>query len=118
MRHPARLLCLTLLLAFSVPALLHPSPGGRVEAQDLTPLPFHDLAERVTDRYEGRLLAAEIDRPTEMEQRLGTRLVYEFRLMTAKRNLLNIRMDAQTGRFLEVAGRGQIEAQRNDKDDD
>jgi hypothetical protein len=101
-------------------AVLPPWPASHAMAvaQDITPLPFHDLAERVTDRYEGRLLAAGMSPPSPAEEQLGVRWVYAFRLMTDQRNLLNIRLDAETGRFLEVAGRGQIEALKHEKDDD
>lgn len=85
-------------------------------AQDFQPLPFHDLARRVTDRYEGRLIGAEMRRPAPPERDLGVALVYEFRLLTPDRNLLKIRLDARTGRFLEIAGRGQLQALRK-KDD-
>lgn len=110
------------------PALPQHVLGAPAAAQDFRPLPFHDLARRVDDRYRGRLIGAGIVRPTPHEQDLGAALVYEFRLMTPQRNLLRIRMDARDGRFLEVAGRGQIEAMRrnegrghdgrNDDDDD
>lgn len=81
-------------------------------AQDFQPLPFHDLARLVSERYEGRLVGAEMRRPTPHERDLSVALVYEFRLLTPGRNLLNIRLDARTGRFLEVAGRGQLQALR------
>lgn len=89
-----------------------------VMAEDFRPLPFHDLAERVNDRYRGRLLAAGMTRPTPHERALGAALVYEFRLLTPQGNLLKIRMDARSGRFLEIAGRGQLDALRGDDDDD
>lgn len=38
--------------------------------------------------------------------------MYQFRLLTPQRNLLDIRMDARTGRFLSVSGRGQVQARR------
>lgn len=90
----------------------HPLAAASAAAQDFRPLPFHDLAGRVQDRYQGRLIGAGAVRPTPHERRLGAALVYEFRLLTPRRNLLKIRMDARTGRFLEVSGRGQIEALR------
>lgn len=87
-------------------------------ADDFRPLPFHTLAERVGDRYRGRLLAATAAPPTPHERDLGAALVYEFRLMTPAGALLRIRLDARTGRFLEVAGRGQTQALRRHRDDD
>jgi hypothetical protein len=90
----------------------------RVAAQDFRPLPFHELAKRVDRRYRGRLIGADIAPPTPQERELGAALVYEFRLMTPQRHLLLIRMDARNGRFLEVAGRGQLAALRRDPRDD
>lgn len=90
----------------------------RVAAQDFRPLPFHELAKRVDRRYRGRLIGADIAPPTPQERELGAALVYEFRLMTPQRHLLLIRMDARNGRFLEVAGRGQIAALRREPLDD
>ncbi|WP_374303195.1 PepSY domain-containing protein [Paracoccus sp. (in: a-proteobacteria)] len=46
------------------------------------------------------------------ERDLGAELVYQFRLLTPQRNLLDIRIDARTGRFLSVAGRGQLAARK------
>ncbi|MDO5646818.1 PepSY domain-containing protein [Paracoccus sp. (in: a-proteobacteria)] len=76
------------------------------------PLPFHDAAVRVTARYQGRLIAAAPKPPTPDEMELGAQLVYEFRLLTPARHLLVIRMDARDGRFLDVAGQGQLQARR------
>lgn len=137
MRRRPALLVLTLLLAsaglaalwFRPPPPLPPSPVPRhhiaapANAQDFRPQPFHELAERVHDRYRGRLIGVQIAPPTPDERDLGAELVYEFRLMTPQRNLLRIRLDARSGRFLEVAGRGQIEAlrkggSRHDNEDD
>ncbi|MBU3032224.1 PepSY domain-containing protein [Paracoccus marinaquae] len=92
-----------------------PLPGPAA-AQDFQPRPFHDLAERVADRYRGRLIGAEVVPPTAHERDLGAPLVYEFRLVTPQRNLLIIRMDARSGRFLDIAGRGQLQALRRDVD--
>lgn len=121
MRH-ARLILLMLTAVLAGPLLHARGPevattrphvlASAAAAQDFRPLPFHDLAERVHDRYRGRLIGAAAVRPTPDERRLGAALVYEFRLLTPRRNLLKIRMDARTGRFLDVAGRGQTEARR------
>lgn len=87
-------------------------------AQVALPLPVHQLAARIEARYQGRLVGAYPDRPTAREQALGASLVYDFRLITPQRNLLKIRLDARTGRFLEVAGQGQLQALRETKDRD
>lgn len=80
--------------------------------QAFRPLPFRELTKRVTARYEGRIIAAGTRSPHPKERDLGADLIYEFRLLTPKRHLLNIRLDARTGSFLEVAGRGQIAARK------
>lgn len=81
-------------------------------AEGFRPLPFHRIAEAAAARYHGRLVGAETRPPHPHERELGAELVYEFRLLTPARNLLVIRMDARDGRFLDVAGHGQIEARR------
>lgn len=104
-----------MLLAAALP-IPRACPGG-AHAQDFSPKPFHELAQRVTDRYEGRLIAVRMMPPTPHERELGAALVYEFRLLTPHRNLLVICLDARTGRFLEVAGRGQLQALRPHRED-
>ena len=103
-----------------------PHPGGAAHAPvdpqvdpqadpwatSFRPLPFHRMAEAVGARYAGRLVAAETRPPHPFERAQGVELVYEFRLLTPERNLLDLRLDARTGRFLDVSGRGQIEARR------
>ncbi|CAM3089199.1 PepSY domain-containing protein [Paracoccus nototheniae] len=108
-----------LLAVLAVPAGGQPVPPDPVPADavdpwatSFRPMPFHQIAEAVTARYAGRLLAAETKPPTPGERAMGAQLVYEFRLLTPQRNRLNIRVDAQNGRFLEVAGRGQLQARR------
>ncbi|MDN3711129.1 hypothetical protein QWZ10_03585 [Paracoccus cavernae] len=39
-------------------------------------------------------------------------LVHELRLLTPRRDVLAIRLDARNGRFLEVAGAGLAEARK------
>lgn len=86
--------------------------AGSACAEDFRPMPFHELARRVGERYRGRLIGAEIMRPSPHERDLGAALIYEFRLITPQQNLLRIRMDARDGRFMEIAGRGQLQALR------
>lgn len=86
------------------------SDAPRIE--QFRPLPFHEVAQKVSQRYTGRMIAAQIQPPTAQERALGAPLIYEFRLVTPQRNLLNIRVDARDARFLDVAGRGQLEARR------
>lgn len=114
MFHRAALVLLTLPTA--LPGLAQPAPpdapGGVPVIHAFRPLPFHELAEAVSARYQGQLLAAATRPPRPDEREAGVQLVYEFRLVTPQRNLLSIRLDAQDGRFLEIAGRGQIEARK------
>jgi hypothetical protein len=107
------LIALTLALPVAADAqgVLPPAPETEW-AEGFRPLPFHRVAEAAAARYQGRLVAAETRPPRPDERELGAELVYEIRLLTPKRNLLVIRMDARDGRFLDVAGRGQIEARR------
>lgn len=76
------------------------------------PWPLHKSAEMVTSRYAGRIIAAQIEPPKPHERRSGVELVYEFRLITPRQNLLRVRINARDGAFLETSGRGQIEARR------
>lgn len=80
--------------------------------EQFRPLPLNEVAAAVSDRYAGRLLAADTRAPHPHERDLGAELVYQFRLMTPQQNLLDIRIDARTGRFLSVSGRGQLAARQ------
>ena len=77
-----------------------------------SPLPLHRIAAAVSQRYSGRILAADTRAPRPEERDLGADLIYQFRLVTPQRNLLDIRIDARTGRFLSVSGRGQLAARQ------
>ncbi|WP_157935844.1 PepSY domain-containing protein [Paracoccus zhejiangensis] len=100
-----RAILLALFLFSAPPALAQ----GLTET-DFSPLPLHEAMRIVGERYQGRLIAARLAQPNAHERGLGVELVEELRLLTPARNLLKIRLDARDGRFLEVAGRGQIEA--------
>ena len=102
---------LFLILMACVPAVAQETPPPDLIEQ-FSPLPLHQVAAAVSDRYEGRLLAANTHPPLPPERDLGAELVYQFRLLTPQRNLLDIRVDARTGRFLSVSGRGQLAARR------
>lgn len=111
MRKPFRLLLI--LLAGAMPlAAQQPLPAQMETGVPFRTLPFHEVAEMVAGRYAGRMVAAQTDAPRPPERALGAGLIYEFRLVTPQRNLLIIRVDAGNGRFLEVAGHGQLLAQR------
>lgn len=103
---PTLLACAPALAQDSPPAV--PPPV----IEQFRPMPLHEAAARVGDRYAGRLIAADTRPPRPDERDLGAELVYRFRLVTPQQALLDIRMDARTGRFLSVSGRGQIAARR------
>lgn len=108
---------LALILFFLTPPLLAPAQQAPLDdrgqlIQAFRPLPFRELSRKVTERYAGRIIAAGTRPPHPKERDLGADLIYEFRLITPERHVLNIRLDARTGRFLEVAGRGQIAARK------
>ncbi|MCQ0969740.1 hypothetical protein MLD63_04775 [Paracoccus sp. TK19116] len=84
--------------------------AGPASADDFRPLPLHEAARIATERYHGRLIGARLTLANPHERGLGAVLVEELRLLTPAQNLLVIRIDARSGRFLEVAGTGQIEA--------
>ena len=98
-------------LAAAPPATAQDFPPAPL-AGDFRPLPLHEAADIVADRYRGRLIAARLVPPNPHEQGLGVDLVREMRLLTPQGNLLAIRLDARDGRFLEVAGIGQTEARK------
>ncbi|WP_022706337.1 PepSY domain-containing protein [Paracoccus zeaxanthinifaciens] len=102
-------------------AMSAPAPAQEVMAPELTqpwetgfrPMPMRRIAGAVMARYQGRLIAVATVPPTPEEHDLGAQLVYELRLLTPARDVLNIRVDARTGRFLEVAGRDILKARRD-----
>ncbi|GGC75085.1 PepSY domain-containing protein [Vreelandella lutescens] len=61
----------------------------------------------VQQRYQGELLDIEMKSGRGWE---NSEQVYELRLLTAQGNVLKIRIAREDGRFLEIDGRGQIEA--------
>ncbi len=62
----------------------------------------------VEERYRGRALDGTIMRGRKHEPDF----VYVISFRTDRGDILRIRLDAETGAFLEVAGRGQAEALR------
>lgn len=102
-----------ILAAVSLPAAADDFRPHRMESPlDFRPIPLPKAAEIVATRYDGRLIAARLTGPRATERALGAELVEELRLLTPQGNVLMIRLDARTGRFLEVAGVGQTEARR------
>lgn len=66
-------------------------------------IPIEQALGIVGARYEGRMIAAELDEE-------DGRAIYEFRWLTPGASVLRIQLDAATGRFLLVDGVGQSEA--------
>ncbi|AGT09348.1 PepSY domain-containing protein [Paracoccus aminophilus] len=79
-------------------------------------LPLSTAARLVESRFSGKLIAARLIPPTPAEFEQGVELVHELRLLTPKRDVLFIRLDAKTGRFLEVAGAGLTKARKRKGD--
>lgn len=80
---------------------------------------FHVLslgraAAIVEQRFDGKLIAARLVPPMPHEAQNGVQLVYELRLLTPRRNVIQIRLDARNGAFLEAAGAGLGAARRKD----
>ncbi|MDF1601116.1 hypothetical protein PZ895_15245 [Mesorhizobium sp. YIM 152430] len=90
---------IALILAFmlAVPAFAQ----GRDEV-----LPLPDIIAAVGERYFGEVVAAEVVAGNSPD------LYYELRLITPAGNVLRIRVDAYTAAFIEVDGRGLVDAQK------
>lgn len=107
-----RSLALVILTALPLPGTAEDMLPFRQDAPaaDFRPLPLRQIVRKVTARYVGRPIAISMHPPLDGERDLGAQLVYQVRLLTPDRNLLDIRLDARDGRFLDVAGRGQLKA--------
>lgn len=81
-------------------------------------IPLREAAGIAHRRFRGRLIAARLKPPTPAERARGVGLVHELKLLTARRDVLLIRLDARSGAFLEVAGSGLTEARRKTGDDE
>lgn len=98
-----RSLILAALVALPLPA----------SADRELPLPDLDLAtvaDRIAERYRGRLLSVSLERPEGRERGLGADIVFEAEYLTPRDNVLIIRVDGDSGRFLSVEGIGQARA--------
>jgi len=72
-------------------------------------LPITSAMAAVTARFAGQIVAAELQpgRPEDMAD-----IVYAFRLLTERGDILALRVDAVSGQILEVDGRGLVDARR------
>lgn len=112
-------LILSFLLAlapFSAPA--QPVPADRAgddmfQAGALIPLT--EAIATVSQRFHGRALAARLRPPRPEEAALGAVLIYDLRWLTPADALLRIRVDAGSGRILDIAGAGLTEARRKER---
>lgn len=64
------------------------------------------------ERYDGRILRMQVDRPRSHEKRAGAAAIYELVLLTPREAVIRIRLDAQAGEFLTVEGVGQVQARK------
>lgn len=118
----ALILCLCFALLVPPPAQAQRElwPEDDTDEQALlVPLRLRDVVKLVEQRFEGRILGAAVLPARPQERELGAVLVFELRWLTPDRDLLHIRVDAVSGRFMEVAGQGIAEARKNqhEKDD-
>lgn len=76
-------------------------------------MPMHQAVRQALRRYDGKVLDIAL-----LPQRGGASpLVYRIRILTRSRDVVDIRMDALTGRFVEVRGADLGAARSNGKDD-
>ncbi|WBU61160.1 hypothetical protein [Paracoccus albus] len=84
-------------------------------------LPLHEVVKIVGERFQGRLLAARVDSPAPYEFALGSDSIQELVLLSKQGNIIIIRLDGETGRILDVRGRGlnaaRVPMNKNHKDD-
>lgn len=86
-------------------------------------VPMHKAVRRAMQRFNGRVLDIELLPAGNNEKDAGISLIYRLRLVTPGRDILDIRMDALTGRFVDVRGLDLSAARRapdkrRKKDDD
>lgn len=95
-------------------------PFAAISAPAKTPelLPLHEVVKIVGERFRGRLLAARIDSPDPYEFALGADVIQELVLLSAQGNIIRIRLDGETGRILDIRGRGLSEARVPPKEKD
>ncbi len=91
------------LLALSLPI------AARAD-EDAGILPFHEVVKIINSRIAGRPLAARIDEPRPFELALGSNIIHEVTLLSPQGNIILVRLDGETGRFLEMRGRGILAA--------
>lgn len=88
--------------------------GPGVDA-DSGMIPRHVAVSRAIDRFPGRVLDIAVVPPTPPERTAGIAAVYRLRLIVPPRDVLDIRMDASSGRFVDVRGANLAAARRGDR---
>lgn len=78
-------------------------------------LPLHKAVRRAARRFDGRVLDIVLAPATAQERGAGVQIVYRIRMLTSARDVLDIRMDALDGRFIEVRGADLGTARRTEK---
>lgn len=79
-------------------------------------MPMHKAVRLVMRRFDGKVLDIALllaPRPDAGRHPL----IYRIRILTDDRDVLDIRMDALTGQFLELRGEGIIDARRTPRND-
>lgn len=84
--------------------------------QDLGPtqplLPLHQAVALAAGRFSARPIAVRLT-PPEPGDPADVAVVYRIRLLTAARQVIDLRMDAVSGRIVELRGADLIAARRN-----
>ncbi|WBU65230.1 PepSY domain-containing protein [Paracoccus aerodenitrificans] len=96
-------------------ALCTPLTAEPVKLAEL--MPFPKIVMIVKERFHGRLLGARLDSPKAFEFASGVHAVHELTLLSPQNNVIRIRLDAETGRILDVRGRGLTAARHHDEGD-
>lgn len=78
-------------------------------------MPMHRAVRKALERFNGRVFEIVLTPPTPPERANGVQLVYQMRLLTADRDVIDIRVDAISGRFVEVRGSDIAAARRDPK---
>ena len=78
--------------------------------------PMIEVVRLAARRFHGKPLDVTLVAPRPDEAAAGVTLVYRVRMLTRSRDVLDIRMDALDGRFLELSGSDLAGVHRNAKD--
>lgn len=77
-------------------------------AQDLSSISIMTAIENATARFSGDVVAADLAKGRENEPEA----VYSLRLLTPNGDVIEIRIDAETGAIIEASGRGLVDARK------